>query len=262
MNNTIVITGGATGIGAATIDRLLAEGHEVINLDIAASNRAGVTNVHCDLSDARSIDQALGNLPSQFDGLVHVAGVAPGAVPERDVVAINFLGLRHLNRALAGSVREGGAIVIVASSIGRDWQDNTANVEGLLDTPDYEAGIEWLGANQDVWEGNAYKFAKQCAVAYTFRAAGEVKSQGVNVNCVNPGIVETRLSPWFRDLVGAQRYDAINTAVGRPGNPDDIAGVILFLLSDDARWVNGAEFQVDGGYRAGVTGGWIDVDPV
>ena len=77
------------------------------------------------------------------------------------------------------------------------------------------------------------------------------------MNCVNPGIVETQLSPWFRELVGTERYDQINHQVGRPGRPDDIAGLICFLLSPAARWVNGVEISVDGGYRAGIVGGWL-----
>lgn len=256
MTNAIVLTGGAAGIGYATLRSLQNSGNPLYNLDIKPCDLEGVRNIVCDLSDPAQIDSALDALPETIGGLAHVAGVAPAMVSDLQVMKVNYLGMRHLNESLLARMVPQGRIVIVASSIGRDWQDNAETVNAVLDQAGFEAGVAWLEAHGDRWSENAYKFSKQCAAAYTYRAAGLARAHQVGVNCVNPGIVATQLSPWFRDLVGAEFYDQVIEQVGRAGQPEDIAGVICFLLSDQSRWVNGVEIQADGGYRASVVGGW------
>lgn len=257
MTNAIVLTGGATGIGYAVLQSLQDSGNRLYNLDIKPCELEGVTNIVCDLSDTVSIDAALDALPETVQGLAHIAGVAPMMVSDLQIMKVNFLGMRYLNEALLPRMNHQGRIVIVASSIGRDWQDNNEAITALFDQTTFDAGTAWLETNENRWTDNPYKFSKQCAAAYTYHAAGIARTQQVAVNCVNPGIVETQLSPWFRDLVGAEFYDQVIEQTGRPGRPDDIAGVVCFLLSDESRWVNGVEISVDGGYRAGVVGGWL-----
>jgi uncharacterized protein YndB with AHSA1/START domain len=153
---------------------------------------------------------------------------------------------------------EGGGVVIVASSAARDWQLRAATIEALLDTPDHAAGLAWLAAHRGAWQANPYKFAKQCAAAWTYRAAGLALARGVRFNCVNPGTTETRLSPAFRELVGPALYEWGVRQIGRAGRPEDFAPVIEFLALGDCPWLNGVELLVDGGYVAGLVGGWIN----
>ncbi len=258
MTANVVVTGGSSGIGAAVIDRLLAAGCKVWNLDVVEHAAEGVTAVHCDLADPAAVGRAVTNLPASIDGFVSVAGVAPGAVPDIQVVAVNFLSVRSLVERLIASVSDAGSLVIVASSAGRDWRDNESAVNALLDTADYEAGLKWLDDHKDLWQDDAYKFSKQCAAAYTYRAAGLGRDRGVRVNCINPGIVETRLSPAFRSMLGEEKFDYIVRASGRAGHPDEIAAVAEYLLLGDCKWLNGVELTVDGGYYAGLVGGWIN----
>lgn len=256
----IVMTGGATGIGAATIERLRPGGQPIHNLDIATSDAPGVTNHYCNLADPASIDDAIAALPQPIDVLIHVAGVGQATVAAEVVMAVNFLGLRHLTERLVPNVQDSGRIVIVASSAGRDWQTRPGPVNALLDTPDFESGMAWLTQNPASWRDEPYKFSKQCAAAYTYRAAGLARNRRVTVNCVNPGIVSTALSPQFRDMLGGDRYDWILGQSGRAGEPDDIAEIISFLAVGDCGWLNGVEITVDGGYHAGQLGGWINLD--
>ena len=93
--------------------------------------------------------------------------------------------------------------------------------------------------NKDAWQEDAYKFSKQCLAAYTYHAAGQAKNLNLRVNCINPGITETRLSGNFRDLIGHESYDRITRLMGRAGKPEDVAGIAEFLTVGDAAWING-----------------------
>ena len=259
MSKVIVLTGGATGMGAATVSRLVAAGCEVHVLDVSPPEAPTVRLHLCDLGSPAEIDATLSNLPAAIDGLINVAGIALAEPPEQ-TVAVNFLGLRYLTEACLPLIREGGSVVNVASSAGWDWRKREPVVRELLATPDFPAGLDWLRANEAEWIGNPYKFSKQCAAAYTYRAAGLALSRRVRVNCVNPGSTETQLTPAFRELVGPALYDWGVEQIGGPGTPDGIAEVIEFLSIGQCGWLNGVEIAVDGGYLAGLTGGWINPD--
>jgi NAD(P)-dependent dehydrogenase (short-subunit alcohol dehydrogenase family)/uncharacterized protein YndB with AHSA1/START domain len=257
VSKVVVLTGGATGIGAAAAARLVDAGCDVYVLDVRPPADGNLKYLACDVGRVDAIDSVVGRLPSRVDALVHVAGIARAERSET-VMAVNFLGLRHLTETLLPRLADGGAVVIVASSAARDWQMRAAAVDGLLETPDFAAGLAWLGAHREAWEGNPYKFAKQCAAAWTYRAAGLGRMRGIRVNCVNPGTTETRLSPAFRELLGADLYEWGVRQLGRAGSPEDIAPVIEFLAVGDCSWLNGIELLVDGGYVAGLVGGWIN----
>jgi len=259
MGKVVALTGGASGIGAATVARLLAAGCRVYVLDVAAPAAKDTTYVHCDLGRPQAIDAAIAALPERIDALVNVAGI-PGPEPATGVVAVNFLGLRHITESLVPRINAGGSVVNVASTAGWDWQKRAEVVKGLLDTPDFAAGIAWLAANAPAWDASPYKFSKQCAAAYTYRAAGLALRHGVRVNCVNPGATETQLTPTFRELVGPAMYDWGVQQIGRHGTPADIAEVIEYLAIGACRWLNGVEIVVDGGYIAGLVGGWVNLD--
>lgn len=254
MQPPIVITGGTSGIGHAIQSRLASHGHTTINLDLIAPETE-TTHLPCDLSDRDSIEAAAAALPDQIGGLICVAGVGPLPNEPEKVMRINFLGTRWLVETLLPRIEHQGAITLVASSAGRDWRDNTADVQSMLATTDFEAGIDWLSKHGHAWRDNPYKFSKQCLAAYTYHAVGLAKPRNVRVNCINPGITQTNLSESFRDLLGRETYDHIVSLTGRAGRPSDIAGLAEFLTVGDAEWINGVEITVDGGYYAGVVAG-------
>jgi NAD(P)-dependent dehydrogenase (short-subunit alcohol dehydrogenase family) len=259
MRKVIVLTGGATGMGAATVSRLVAADCDVHVLDVNPPESSEVRFHRCDLGSPADIDASLANLPERVDGLINVAGIALSDPPEL-TLAVNFLGLRYLLEACLPRISQGGSVVNVASTAGWDWRKREREVRELLATADFPTGLAWLRANEPVWIDNPYKFSKQCAAAYTYRAAGLALSQGVRVNCVNPGAVETQLTPAFRELVGPALYDWGVAQIGRQGTPEDVAEVIEFLSIGQCGWLNGVEIPVDGGYIAGLTAGWINPD--
>jgi NAD(P)-dependent dehydrogenase (short-subunit alcohol dehydrogenase family) len=257
MSSRVLLTGGATGIGAATVRRLAARGAAVTVLDVAEPEDPEARFIRCDLGDPASIDAAIAGLDARFHAVVNVAGI-PGPRPAEPVVAVNFLGLRHLTSALMPLMPEGGSVVNVASTAGRDWQRRAEVVNRLLDTPDFSSGAEWCRVNAALWDRDPYTFSKQCVVAWTYRAAGRALPYGIRVNSVSPGGTDTRLTENFTRQIGAEQVDWMTRQIGRSAQPDDIAAIIEFLAVGDCGWLNGADIVVDGGLTAGLLGGWID----
>jgi len=257
MTQTIALTGGASGIGAAVLERLAEQGCEVYVLDQMAPEEPSSTHIRCDLTDEASINNALTKLPAELTSVINVAGVA--SLPdERRTVAINFLAPRMLTEQLLPRIIHGGSVVNVASTAGWKWREFKDDLQGLMDTADFSSGVTWLGEHPDLWRDAPYHFSKRCAVAYTYRATQLALPYGVRVNCVNPGVTQTALSPAFRELVGDKLYDWGIEQIGRPAQPSEIADVIEFLAIGNCGWLNGQELVVDGGYIAGLIGGWID----
>jgi NAD(P)-dependent dehydrogenase (short-subunit alcohol dehydrogenase family) len=258
-NPKVLLTGGATGIGAATAARLAAAGADVTILDIAKPGHGIGRYVPCDLADPGAIDAALTSLDGSWNALINVAGI-PGPRPAESVVAVNFLGLRHLSERMLPCIARGGSVVNVASTAGREWRRRASVIEPLLDTADFATGLAWARENTALWDKDPYTFSKQCVVAWTYRAVALALPHGVRVNCVNPGGTDTRLTENFTAQIGAEQVAWMNAHLGgRTAQPDDIAAVIGFFAIGDCAWLNGVEIPVDGGLSAGLIGGWIDM---
>ncbi len=251
----IVVTGGASGLGEALVKRL-AE-HEVWILDRQAADTSnGHHYVHVDLADPASIDEAVDSLPASIDALANVAGIAEADEPEK-VIAVNFLGLRHVSERLIARLAR-GRIVNVSSIAGRDWQAKLARLQPLLDTGTFAEGMSWCEDNQELIARDPYTFSKRLVTAHTLRAAGAGVQQGFTINCVSPGPIDTPLYPQFESLMGKAHSDWTITQTGRIATAEDIAEVADLLLTGDCGWLNGVDIPVDGGYTAGLESGWVD----
>lgn len=255
----VVVTGGSSGVGAALVRRLAAAGHQVFNLDLAepAAPLAGQTFVRCDLGDAQAIASAVAALPGSLHGLANVAGMARSADPVR-VLAVNFLGLREITRALTPRLAEGSGIVNVSSIAGRDWRARLDRILPLLDTASMANGLAWCRAQTDAFARDPYSFSKRCVTAFSLREAREHVHRSTRILCVSPGGIDTPLSPQFEALMGSEQTAWSRAQVGRPAVPDEIAQVIEMLLCQPCGWLNGVDIPVDRGYCAGLESGWID----
>ncbi len=247
MTAPVVVTGAASGIGAATVERLRASGRNVVGLDRQPAR--GCPTVLCDLARPDTIDAAVAGLPDELGGLANVAGL-PGTFPAELVLRVNVLGLRHLTEAVVGRLVPGSAVVNVASVAAVRGPAPRALVAGLLATEGFDAGLAWcLGHPLDA--PSAYRFSKQVLIEWTLQASVAWRSRGVRVLSVSPGVVDTPILPDFRASMGDAAIDAATAEAGRLAQPGDIAPVIAFLLSDGARWVNGVDVRVDGGLVGG-----------
>lgn len=252
LGKTIVITGISSGIGQRTAELALAQGADVVGIDMIAPPTPGPAFIQADISDKASIEAAVNRLPKNIDALCNIAGVS-GTVGAAKTLAINFYGLRALSEAVAPRIRQGGAVINAASIAGFGWRANLERAKALVDADGFSNPAEVV-AKHGVKDEECYPVSKEALLLWTYKAAHQAlfKDRGVRVNAVSPGPVETPILTQFRAVLGDERVDSDIARVGRPGNSSDIAPAILFLCSDGARWINGANIPVDGGLEASI----------
>ena len=232
---TALITGAGAGIGRATALRFAAEGANVVVSDIndeaarAVATAIGETSIvnHCDTSVEADVVAAIEAAIKAFGGidiLVNNAGVGGGVEWDR-MIAVNLSGVMYgcKHGAEAMAARGGGSIV------------NLSSMLGLISVP--FPGVD------------GYTAAKHGVVGLTKNYALIYGARGVRVNCINPGWIETAMTDPIA-ATGGKPFMVDGTALGRMGKPEEVAAVALFLASDDASFVTGSSYVVDGGWTA------------
>jgi len=251
-DRVIIITGAAGAIGYATARILAREGASLMLVDIAdealraraAVLRATGATVEafaadCAIeSDVRGYVEATVERFGRIDGFFNNAGVEGTIAPLHDyevdefdrILSVNlrgvFLGQRYVTREM---VKQGKGSIVNTASIGSE--------RGL-------AG------------GGAYNAAKHGVLGLTRTGASEVGPLGIRVNCIEPGVIETPLLNEVLDQMYVGDIDKGLKEIGRVatldrcGKPEEVGTVVSFLLSDDAAYVNGAAWEIDGGALA------------
>ncbi|GLZ47685.1 3-oxoacyl-ACP reductase [Actinomycetospora sp. NBRC 106375] len=239
----VIVTGGGSGIGAATAHRFGAEGATVViagrtqeKLDkVVADAPAGSTVVArvADTSDEQAVGRLVADVVAEhgrLDTLVNNAAVAePGTVDDLDadtwrrVMATDVDGVFYASRAALPHLREAGGSIV-----------NVGSVSGL--------GGDWSMA--------AYNAAKGAVTNLTNAMALDHGGQGVRVNAVHPSLTVTDMSAGIRSDGDTMAAFRARIPMGRPAEPAEVADVVAFLASHDARFVNGAHIPVDGGLGA------------
>jgi meso-butanediol dehydrogenase/(S,S)-butanediol dehydrogenase/diacetyl reductase len=231
-----VVTGGASGIGRAVCERFAAEGARVAVLDRkadeahAVAQAVGGVALTVDVCDAAAVKLATDAAVKELGGLsilVCNAGASGLSLlhetePARfdRLVRINLLGTFHAMRAALPHMLAAGRGAIVNNASG--------------------------SATRPTYGELAYSSAKAGVVALT-RGAAQEYGPAIRVNSVSPGIVRTPLSEPMFALEGALDPAWEATPLGRPGTVDEVADVILFLASDQSRYITGQDLIVDGG---------------
>jgi NAD(P)-dependent dehydrogenase (short-subunit alcohol dehydrogenase family) len=252
LGKTLVITGISSGIGARVGELAIALGADVVGIDVKPPATPLGAFVEADIGSPQAIADLVERLPRRIDALCNVAGVS-GISGAAKTLAINFYGLRALSEALAPRLREGGAVVNVASIAGYGWRANLARAKAFV-APTGFPDVAALLAEFKVPDAEGYPLSKELLLLWTMRAAHLplFRDRGLRVNAVSPGPVTTPILGEFRQIFGDPRVDEDIARVGRPGSAPDIAPAALFLCSDGARWINGANLPVDGGLEASI----------
>ncbi len=246
---TAIITGAGSGIGSATVRKFQAEGAKVFATDV---NMAALQDLARDFpsleimagdvsrpQDVEALVAAAMEKWSRLDILVNSAGITARNVGEHasleerwdKVMAVNVKGSMLMAHSAVAAMRKSGGGAII-------------NLSSVMGITGYPTALEFSDGF------NPYPSSKGAVAQLTRDMGVRLASEGIRVNAVAPGFVHTSLTANV-----TQNPEILNTLnslhpAGRMGTADEIANVIAFLASDEASFVNGAVWMVDGGYSA------------
>ena len=246
-----LMSGCATGIGAATRQALEAAGHQIIGIDIRDAE------IVADLSTAagrqQALREALARCDGRLDGLVLCAGLGPQTPDVGKVVSVNYFGAVELLDGLLPALQRGTApaAVVISSVASAHLQWDKHPLAQALEGGD-EAQAQAIGRGAGEHGGNlAYAGSKNALTVAVRRRANAWGQAGVRLNTIAPGATETPLlQAGLQDPRYGESIAKFVPPLGRRAEPSEMASVIAFLMGAGASYVHGAQICIDGGIDA------------
>ena len=252
----VVVTGAASGMGAATASILTDLGAEVHGVDIAEGSGALASFHLCDLRDPEAIDRVVAEIGGPVDSLFNCAGL-PTTAPGQITMQVNFIGHRHLTEAIVPLMPEGSSIGFISSVGGMGWLNSLEQLLELLATPDVASATEWC-ANHEIVDLNGYGFSKEAINAYVAKRGCELAAQGIRLNSINPGPTDTPMMPAFIETMGADFMASLPRPMGRNSTPEEQAWPLVMLNSPRQSYTAATTLFTDGAFAGGLNTGMLD----
>jgi 3-oxoacyl-[acyl-carrier protein] reductase len=243
-DKAVLISGGSSGIGKATVRRFLEEGSRVYFCGIDPQEVAesfselspfGVVGATaCDVSEAAEVDRLVAETERELgpiDIVINNAGIArKDAFLEMDVA--------EWDRILRVNLR--GMFLVAQAAARRMVSRGTGVIVNMAST-------NALGGEEDLAHYNA---SKGGVLQLTKTMAVELGRRGIRVNCLCPGFIRTPLNDAISDEAFVEAYEREKIPLGRAGTPEEVAAAYAFLASDDASFIHGEALVIDGGQLA------------
>ncbi len=238
-----LVTGAASGIGAATARRFAQEGARVFGFDVAdpASTEVGEAleaHFRGDVRHENRVAEVVREVTKRggrLDAAVNAAGVAGGG-------AVHLLPLEEWDRVIGVNLT--GTFLVCKHAVAQMLEQGSGTIVNI-------ASIEGIEATEG---GSAYNVSKAGVILLTKNMAIDYGRRGIRVNCICPGFVDTPMTAAFFDQEPMKEYlerFAEAHQLGRVAKPEEIAAAAAFLVSADASFITGHALVVDGGFTAG-----------
>lgn len=232
-NKKIVIVGATSGIGEALVSSCLKEGANCILTSTSKDYFKKGSNYHTlDVTDIENIAEFVNKLP-KIDGLVYLPGVVK-------LFPTAFLDVNELNKVRA--INFDGAVNLVQQLLRKKKINLSAS---LVFMSSISSHFPYKG-------GAAYTSSKAALETYSKTLALELSNKKIRSNCVKAGLVKTKILEQTEQDMPKEIYEEHTQKYPLGiGEPEDVANAILFLLSDNSKWITGTELILDGGLTAG-----------
>ncbi|MCY4184295.1 MAG: SDR family oxidoreductase [Rhodobacteraceae bacterium] len=244
----VVVTGGSSGIGKECCNLLAGIAEEIVIIDVMEPDINDVAWIKADFTDVDSLDKLEHELAGNFDALINSAGLPPRESNGLDILLVNFMALRKVSEIIIPKMNPGSSLVNLASKAGSNWKESLPQIKQLIPITNL-SDLTFFCKQEELNHVRAYDLSKEAVIVWTMASCEGLKKKEIRINSVSPAAIQTRILDDFISAFGERSAQMINR-IGRPGTPQEVAEVIMFLISNKSHWITGIDLPVDGGTSA------------
>jgi len=248
----VVVTGCASGMGAATASLLAELGAEVIGIDHRPADGPFAAFHLADLGDGAAIAATAAAIDGPVHAVFSIAGLPGRPFSDLETMAVNFFGARDIIERLVPKMPAGSAAVVVGSVAGFGWQGFLDTLLPIASQTGFADGMAWAEANPDAIH-TGYTTSKRLLNVWVAWRSAELMARGIRLNAVNPGMTDTAMMPTFVEQAGPGGLHGYMGPAGRMSTSAEQAWPMIVLNSPRLSYVSGAGLATDGGVCAGFT---------
>ena len=257
----VVSGGGGGGMGAAAVEQLSRLGAEIHVLDLREPPIEVASYRAVDLRDPAAMETAVDDIGGTIHALFNCAGVpGPPFFSDVDTMLVNFAAPHHLARIVAARMTEGGAICTISSAAGAGWLMHIDQWKPLIAAESFTEAAAWIEGHPEEIAGG-YAPSKEAIIVWTLYAAMDYGERGIRLNCITPGTTQTPMADQFDQMPETAQYaDLFTGALRRRSLPAEQGWPMVFLNSDAASFITGANLSTDGGAVGAMMTGRMVID--